>query len=138
MAANGAPDQSVFKKWFESLRSKDSALFDELQTRLQERVAQPEAVSVGGVTLESMERESDAGVTALVLETIVREGRPAIPVVENRISFQNAIVEAAAESIVKRLKETTATIEPIIPLVGRVDVENFPTSLSYVGTAWLV
>ena len=138
MAANRAPDQSVFQKWFDSLRSKDATLYNELQTRLQQRVAQPEAVSAGGVSLESMERESNADVRGLVLETIVREGRPAIPVLENRISFQNAIVDNAAETIVKRLKETAATIERVIPLVGRVDVDNFPTSLSFVGTAWLI
>jgi len=132
------PDESVFQKWFDSLRSKDSALYDELQSRLQERVARPEAVSAGGVTLESMESESNTDVRGLVLETIVREGRPAIPVLDNRISFQNAIVDAAADTIVKRLKETASVIERCIPLVGRVDVDNYPTALSYVGTAWLV
>ena len=138
MATNVTPDQSVFQKWFESLRSKDPALHEELNARLNERVATPETVSMGGVTLESMERESDAGVRGLVLETIVREGRPAIPILENQISFQNAIVDAAADTIVKRLKETAAVIEPCIPLVGRVDVENYPISLTFVGTAWLV
>ena len=138
MPANGAPDQSVFQKWFDSLRSKDSALYDELHTRLQERVAQPEAISAGGVNFESMASESEADMRGLVLETIVREGRPAIPILENRISFQNAIVDAAAETIVKRLRDTAAVIETVIPLVGRVDVDNFPTSLSFVGTAWMV
>lgn len=139
MAANTAPDQSVFEKWLQSLSSKDSALYNELQTRLQERVAQPESVSVGGVSLESMGESTGADVKGLVLETIVREGRPAIPIMENRISFQNAVVDAAAETIVTRLRETTAVIEPCIPLVGRVDVDNYPsTSLTFVGTAWLV
>ncbi|HKG61834.1 MAG TPA: serine protease [Pyrinomonadaceae bacterium] len=138
MTANETPDQSVFQKWFESLRSKDAALYDELQTRLQERVAQPAAAGAGGVNFEGMASESDADLRGLVLETIVREGRPAIPVLENRISFQNAIVDAAADTIVKRLKETAPVIEPLIPLVGRVDVDNFPSALSFVGTAWLV
>ncbi len=138
MAANVAPDQSVFEKWFSSLSSKDSALYDELQTRLRERVASPESVSLGGVSLESMEESTGADVRGLVLETIVREGRPAIPIMENRISFQNAVVDAAADTIVARLRETAAVIEPCIPLVGRVDVDNFPTALTFVGTAWLV
>ncbi|HEU4832995.1 MAG TPA: phospholipase D-like domain-containing protein [Pyrinomonadaceae bacterium] len=138
MAANVAPDQSVFEKWFQSLSSKDSTLYNELHTRLRERVASPESVSLGGVSLESMEESTGADVRGLVLETIVREGRPAIPIMENRISFQNAVVDAAAETIVQRLRETAAAIEPCIPLVGRVDVENFPTSLTFVGTAWLL
>jgi phosphatidylserine/phosphatidylglycerophosphate/cardiolipin synthase-like enzyme/V8-like Glu-specific endopeptidase len=138
MAAKVAPDQSVFEKWLESLSSKDSTLYNELQTRLRERVATPESVSVGGVSLESIEESTGADVRGLVLETIVREGRPAIPIMENRISFQNAVVDAAAESIVKRLRETAAVVEPCIPLVGRVDVDNFPTALTFVGTAWMI
>jgi phosphatidylserine/phosphatidylglycerophosphate/cardiolipin synthase-like enzyme/V8-like Glu-specific endopeptidase len=138
MAANVAPDQSVFSKWLESLSAKDSALYNELQTRLRERVASPESVSLGGESLESIEESTGANVRELVLETIVREGRPAIPIMENRISFQNAVVDAAADTIVKRLRETAAVIEPCIPLVGRVDVDNFPTALTFVGTAWLV
>jgi phosphatidylserine/phosphatidylglycerophosphate/cardiolipin synthase-like enzyme/V8-like Glu-specific endopeptidase len=138
MAANGIPDSSIFEKWFASLSSKDSALYDELKTRLNARVASPESVSADGAILESIEEGVPADVSALVLETIVREGRPAIPILENRISFQNAVVDAAAETIVSRLKETAAVIESCIPLVGRVDVDNYPTALTFVGTAWLV
>ncbi|HEU4769592.1 MAG TPA: phospholipase D-like domain-containing protein, partial [Pyrinomonadaceae bacterium] len=59
-------------------------------------------------------------------------------VLENRVSFKNAIVDAAAETIINRLKQSLATVEPCIPLVGRIDVDNYPSSLTYVGTGWLV
>ncbi len=40
--------------------------------------------------------------------------------------------------IVERLREATEVVEPAIPLVGRIDVANYPGSLTYVGTGWLV
>ncbi len=138
MSARTSADTSIFQKWFNSLSAKDSALYGELKGRYDERVATPEAVMRGGVSLESMERESARDVSELVLETIVREGRPAIPILDNRISFQNAIVDAAAQTIVDRLKQAAAKVEPCLPLVGRIDVDNYPGSLTYVGTGWLV
>ena len=73
-----------------------------------------------------------------MLETIVREGRPAIPIVDNRISFEGAIVDAAADTIMQRLRTAAPKVEACIPLVGRIDVDNYPGSLTYVGTGWLV
>ncbi len=136
MSARTSSDSSIFQKWFNSLSSKDSKLYQELRGRFEERVATPEAVMRGGITLESMQRESARDVSELVLETIVREGRPAIPILDNRISFQNAIVDAAAKTIVDRLKETATKVEPCLPLVGRIDVDNYPGAITYVGTGW--
>ena len=139
MSASQAPDRSIFEKWFNSLSSKDSALYSELKSRFDQRVMQPEStVLPGGISLETVARESPAEMRALVLETIVREGRPAIPVVGNRISFEGAIVDAAAETIVQRLRTAAPVVEACIPLVGRIDVDNYPGSLTYVGTGWLV
>ena len=138
MSLETSSDTSIFQKWFNSLGKKDSALYEELKGRFEERVATPEAVMPGGVTLESMGRESARDVRELVLETIVREGRPAIPVLDNRISFQNAIVDAAANTIVERLKQAAEKVEPCLPLVGRIDVDNFPAAITYVGTGWLI
>jgi phosphatidylserine/phosphatidylglycerophosphate/cardiolipin synthase-like enzyme/V8-like Glu-specific endopeptidase len=138
MSARTSSDTSIFQKWFNSLSSKDPALHEELRGRFEERVATPEAVMRGGVTLERMERESTRDVRELVLETIVREGRPAIPILDNKISFQNAIVDAAAQTIVDRLKQAAATVEPCLPLVGRIDVDNYPGAITYVGTGWLI
>lgn len=139
MSAQVAPERSVFQKWFDLLSTKDSSLYYELKSRFDERVARPEVMeSPVGVTFESMRRESDADIRSMVLETIVREGRPAIPILENRVSFKGAIVDAAAETIVNRLKQAVPTVEPCIPLVGRIDVDNHPSSLTYLGTGWLV
>lgn len=128
-----APESTVFERWFERLSTRDSALYNELKSKFEHRVTSPE-----GPAFESVADQGPAGVRSLALETIVREGRPAIPIVENRVSFKNAIVDAAAETIVTRLKQTVAKVEPCIPLVGRIDVDNYPSSLNYVGTGWLV
>lgn len=129
------PEKSVFEKWFDRLSSKDSALYTELKSRLDDRVANP---AMAGAAFESLATESGPAMESMALETIVREGRPAIPIVENRVSFKNAIVDAAAETIVTRLKQALTIVEPCIPLVGRIDVDNYPGSLTYVGTGWLV
>ena len=139
MSASLAPDRSVFEKWFDSLSSKDAVLYNELKSRFDQRVMQPEStVLTGGLSLETVASESPAEVRALVLETIVREGRPAIPIVDNRISFEGAIVDAAADTIMQRLRTAAPKVEACIPLVGRIDVDNYPGSLTYVGTGWLV
>ena len=139
MSASLAPDRSIFEKWFDSLSSKDSTLYNELKSRFDQRVMQPEStVLPGGLSLETVARESPAEMRALVLETIVREGRPAIPILDNRISFEGAIVDAAAETIMQRLRTAAPIVEACIPLVGRIDVDNYPGSLTYVGTGWLV
>ena len=131
------PDTTVFQTWLDSLRLSDSKLYEELKTRLNERVVQHEdAKLTDRVTRESVGDQRP--VRDRMLEAIVREGRPAIPIVENRVSFAGAVMDAAAETIVDRLKVAAPIVEPYLPLVGRIDVENYAGSLSYVGTGWLV
>jgi phosphatidylserine/phosphatidylglycerophosphate/cardiolipin synthase-like enzyme/V8-like Glu-specific endopeptidase len=88
--------------------------------------------------VETVSRKPQSDRRALMLETIVREGRPAIPIVNNRISFEGAIVDAAATTIIDRLKTAAPIVEACIPLVGRIDVDNYQGPLTYVGTGWLV
>jgi phosphatidylserine/phosphatidylglycerophosphate/cardiolipin synthase-like enzyme/V8-like Glu-specific endopeptidase len=126
-------ESTSFQQWFDSLSAKDSPLYNELKSKLDERLGKPELM---GSAFESTGGSENLKVSAL--ETIVRDGRPAIPILENRISFKGAVVDAAAEVIVNRLRQAVPTVEPCIPLVGRIDVDNFPGSLTYVGTGWLV
>ncbi|HYP52247.1 MAG TPA: trypsin-like peptidase domain-containing protein, partial [Pyrinomonadaceae bacterium] len=130
---------SLFARWFESLRESDPKLHEELSARLQTRAAHPEAVaSADGRTLESVAFASDSDVRAMALETIVREGRPALLIRDNRISPEGKAADAAAEVVVRRLREAAPVVEPLIPLVGRIDVENYPGPFTYVGTGWLI
>lgn len=124
------PSAAAFERWLESLRTRDPRLFQELSARLEQQV-QKESVGVAGgaVTPEAMD---------VVFETIVRDGRPAVPVRENVIHAADGTFDSAATAIVDRLKEAAPIINPVIPLVGRIDVENYPGNLQYVGTGWLI
>jgi V8-like Glu-specific endopeptidase len=102
-------------------------------------MARPEAFqpSGGGATLESVAAGAD--LHASTLETIVREGRPALLIRENRIAPQdNKAADTASGVVIERLMAAAGVLEPLIPLVGRIDVANYPGPLTYVGTGWLV
>jgi V8-like Glu-specific endopeptidase len=106
----------------------------ELVSRLEHRLTTPDSA----VTFETVAKEtSGAEPRDIALETIVREGRPALLIKENRIARDGVIIEAARE-ITNRILQAAPTVEPAIPLVGRIDVANYPGSATYLGTGWLV
>ena len=129
-----------FSSWLDSLKNSDPELHAELLRRLAERVTTPERVRapMSGSSIESMSNEVGVDMRAIALETIVREGRPALLVRDNQIALDSVTSDIAADVIVERLREATEVVEPAIPLVGRIDVANYPGSLTYVGTGWLV
>lgn len=129
----GMPDSAVFRKWLENLKNRDPKLHAELQEKLSKRV-QAEAVM-----LESIgSPEAAAPAVDLVLETIVREGRPALPVRDHRISGADAQFDSVSQEMVDRLVGARERIEPLFPLIGRIDVTNYPGNIEYVGTGWMV
>lgn len=120
---------AVQRRWLESLKARDPELFAELEPKLAPPAAGLAPETVG----EGPQRPTD-----IVVETIVREGRPALTIKDNVIVEAGPEIEAAAKPIAKRLKDAASIINPIIPLVGRIDVLNHPSNLPYVGTGWLV
>src|SRR5688572_2168159 len=124
----------ALSSWFEKLATRDPALHAELKERLKAR-----ATSTQGVVLEGAAGEADrARKTAIILETIVREGRPALLVKENQVTDKDPVLDGPSKELVKRLRQAKTTINRVIPLVGRIDVENYPGSATYLGTGWLV
>jgi Phosphatidylserine/phosphatidylglycerophosphate/cardiolipin synthases and related enzymes len=138
METKAAQTQSVFQKWLDSLKERDSELQEELVSRLEQRVVTPETVRAdeSGLTLENVSPGID--LRAVALETIVREGRPALLIRENRIAQQDTQGDTVSKTILERLMSAAPQVEPAIPLVGRIDLENHPGSANYVGTGWLV
>lgn len=124
---------SAFERWLESLRTRDPDLHRELLARRDQRLTAParQLVLESGAT-----RLSTDG--AIVLETIVREGRPAVPVRDDRIVLNGAVADSASRIMIERLVAATPFLEPLLPLVGRIDVSNYPGNVAYVGTGWLV
>jgi V8-like Glu-specific endopeptidase len=124
--------RDAFARWLESLKDNDPRLYDELRSRLDERLKGKDAA----FTAESANAGPDTA--GIVLETIVREGRPALLVQDNKITPDPNMAGGAAKVVVERLNESARNLEWALPLVGRVDLANYPGSLLYAGTGWLV
>ncbi len=86
MSSNMEEGRAAFQSWLDSLKNSDPELHAELMRRLTERVTTPERVRapISGSSIESMSREVGVDMRAIALETIVREGRPALLVRDNR------------------------------------------------------
>lgn len=76
----------------------------------------------------------------LVLETIVRQERPVLFVENDWVNLDPANVTVdgdEAQELIDALTARRQRLNPLIPLVGRIDVQYFPNS-DYLGTGWLV
>ncbi|HEX7809217.1 MAG TPA: hypothetical protein VF608_10845, partial [Thermoanaerobaculia bacterium] len=122
------PDPSVMRKWLDSLRDRDPKLHAELTAKLSARAAE--------VRTESTEGGGEG--PDIILETIVRSGRPALLVQNNKITSKDDETDETSRELIKRLTDNRATVEPLIPLVGRIDLANHAGGLTYAGTGWLI
>jgi hypothetical protein len=91
--------------------------------------------------LESLEFEvaAEERPVSMVLEAIVNQERPVLFVVNDRVDTtpeQVTIRGIEAQDLVDRMKDADAWLSEYMPLIGRVDVSNFPGE--YVGTGWFV
>lgn len=126
------PDTETLKRWLDRLKRRDPRLHAELSTRLDELRQQPTTESaMPGVVAEGVD---DFGAT---LETIVREGRPALLINGGGFTKPTEIDQPSKE-ITDRLLQHADSFKNVIPLVGRIDVGNFPGGATYLGTGWLV
>lgn len=111
----------------------------EARKRVDERVraVEPDAPAFAGdVVTEATGRPSSP--FDLVAETIVNEERPVLFVRKDGFDAENVTIKGLeAKELVGKLQASEATIKPLMALVGRIDVEEFPGS-DYVGTGWLV
>ena len=142
--SNANSPQDAYLRWLNALATRDPALYEILKRRMQERkqqlraesggIAMPE--SVDGVRLETA--EADRNYEQMALETIVREGRPALLVQHEAIMFAGTEADSSAKPITDRLREAVEIIQPLLPQVGRIDSANYPGNVPYLGTGWLV
>lgn len=127
-------------RWLNNLSQRDPKLHAELIAKglrlVRERQATSSLNAEDGITLESA--GSDQVFDGLVLETLVREGRPALLVQHNAIQFDGTEADVEARSIIEELQAAASTIEPWLPYVGRIDVANYAGNLPFLGTGWLV
>lgn len=72
------------------------------------------------------------------LETIVNAERPVLFVRDNKFDASEVTtLGPEAEDLVKGLNAAVEKLAPLLPLVGRIDVVNFPGN-EFVGTGWFV
>ncbi len=73
-----------------------------------------------------------------VLETIVNRERPVLFVQNDRFNTTGVTaLGAEAEELVGRMRTSAGELVPLLPLVGRFDVTNFPNT-DFIGTGWFV
>jgi hypothetical protein len=74
----------------------------------------------------------------LILETIVRRERPVL-FIKNGLFDTTDVTTYGNEAVelVDKLKSASTTLIRVLPLIGRVDVANFP-NIDFLGTAWFV
>lgn len=75
---------------------------------------------------------------SLVLETIVKKERPVLFVESDWLNFENVTeIGEEAASLIRQINEKRALFQPLLPLVGRIDVTHFPGA-DFLGTGWLI
>ncbi|WP_035678331.1 phospholipase D-like domain-containing protein [Bradyrhizobium liaoningense] len=75
----------------------------------------------------------------IALETIVNRERPVLFVKDGSFDT-NEVTTFGPEAVdlVDRMKQQGSRLLPLLPLIGRIDVVNFPNNIDFVGTGWLV
>ena len=110
----------------------------EVESRLQPAAPMAEMPEAALEDLrEAEERPVPVRDTDMVLETIVDEQRPVLFVVGDRLNTTEVAIKGIeAQELVDHMKAADDWLQHLVPLVGRIDVSNFPAE--YVGTGWFV
>ncbi len=125
------------RTWLQNLDQLDPALAQSIKARTAG--AQPRSRRAGGVTVEAAAAAAAPMDMPIVIETLVRPGRPVLPIKGDTVAREPAFIEPPdGELMVQRLIDAAPMLNPIIPLVGRIDVANFPRNASFIGTGWLI
>lgn len=123
-----------FFRLLQQRRPKAKALVGDMEKKLKsEPAASDEAVKLLGE-----ERAPEASMRRLALETIVKRERPVLFVESDWINKAKVAADGEeARDLIAQVEARRELIEPLMPLVGRVDAVNFPGS-DYVGTGWFI
>lgn len=118
------------ERFFKRLLARRPQDREEYEKRLKEEAAKPVLEAVGGEEMTARQR---------ALETIVSEERPVLFIQNGGLNTQEVTIRGPeAQDLVDRLKAASSKVLPLLPLVGRIDVANFPNNLPFLGTGWFV
>ena len=129
MSADRVEHTQKYRQWLASLKDRDPQLYDALIARIP--APSRAAGGLAGVT-----DEAPAAADDIVIETIVRDGRPALLTRAHWIVPPATAPDHASAIMIQRVTDARTALAPMIPLVGRIDVANHP-SHTFVGTGWL-
>jgi hypothetical protein len=120
------------RKFVERLLARRPAQKARYQKAIEAEAVTPrfQTEAAGGIALSPVD---------VVNETIVKEERPILFVRNDWIDAVNVSLDGdEAKELVAELISARAAVEPVMPLVGRIDVLGFPGNLDFVGTGWFV
>jgi phosphatidylserine/phosphatidylglycerophosphate/cardiolipin synthase-like enzyme len=139
MNDRSTPAPEVLERWLDKQRDRDPELYEALCRRREELLAGAGLQLEGGMFAEATAAGAPPPDDPIIaLETIVRDGRPALLIKNGTFTREDSFVDELSEVAVRRLEDARAKVDPLIPLVGRIDVVNHPTGLDYLGTGWLI
>jgi V8-like Glu-specific endopeptidase len=103
-----------------------------------DRMAAEVAAARGARALAEGAAPEGFAVPEMVLETIVRKERPVLFVQDDWLNKTDATLDGEeAKALVDELDRQHRKFQPLMPLIGRMDVANFP-GIDFLGTAWFV
>jgi hypothetical protein len=111
------------------------------ESMIQQATSAPAAIPA--VALEGAMRRDEVALPATttisaVLETIVLKERPVLFVKDDWIDVVNVTtLGVEAEELVRDLNARRDALQPLMPLIGRIDVTGFPGN-DFLGTGWFV
>lgn len=124
------------RSWYDRLERRDPELHARLKARLER--APTTAFRVAAADDEAVTEAPFAAEPEAVFETIVQEGRPALFVLGDTIDDETPLTDEASKLMVRRIMAAADVLNPLLPLIGRIDVVDHPGGYPYVGTGWLI
>lgn len=110
---------------------------ERFERMLAEQEAIPEASFEAAIETEAADLPASS-LRELVVETIVNEERPVLFVSDDWIDTESVTAMGPeAEELVQKLVARRSILQPLMPLIGRIDVTNFPNN-DFVGSGWMV
>lgn len=138
MSERAMPPPEVLEAWLDKQRERDPELYRRLVEKRRALSEQPEFLTEAAEAGTPEGEPASLADPLLVLETIVRDGRPALFVKGRKFTLEDSFLDDASSPIIDSLESARSRIDPMIPLVGRIDVSNHATGLDFLGTGWLV
>lgn len=127
-------DPAIRRRRLDARARHNAEFYERLRTR------RPKAEEALDELTKRITVEAVAPVAAaeVALETLVRQERPVLFVQDDWINHKEVTIKGVeARELIDLVETNQASLQPLIPLIGRIDVTHFPGS-DYLGTGWFI